>query len=373
MAGVLEEHRSYLQLPGRSASYRRALRRVVQPGDVVADLGCGIGVLGLFALEAGAGHVYGVDSSDAAELAREAMQRAAMADRYTVLRGSSFEVTLPEPVDLLLCDHVGFFGVDYGIVPMLADARERFLKPGGRIMPERIDLFVAGLSSPKAAGLIEAWRDPELPEPLHNLRGYAVNTRHGVDLTGADLCTGSQACGSVDLTRTAAPHMVLSAELTAKRDCRFDGIAGWFSCQLTEGAAMTNDPADPASIARSQAFLPAETPFDVREGDTIGIEIGLRTDGDHLTWTITPPAGAVQTMSSWKGTILHSHDLALQSGAAIAPGRQGRMVAVVLAAMDGSSALDAILARMQRDHCDLFASEGDLVRQVERTVRWLSS
>ena len=373
MAGVLEEHLSYLQLPGRSASYRRALRQVVQPGDIVADLGCGIGVLGLFALEAGAAHVYGVDSSNAAELAREAMQRAGLADRYTVLRGSSFEVTLPEPADLLLCDHVGFFGVDYGIVPMLADARERFLKPGGRIMPGRIDLFLAGVSSPQAAGLIEAWRDPDLPEPLHHLRGHAVNTKHAVDLTGAELCTEGQLCGSVDLTRSAPPHIALTAELVARRACRVDGIAGWFSCQLAQGAAMTNDPADPTSITRSQAFLPAETPFDVSEGDTIGVEIGLRTDGDHLSWTITPPSGAAQAMSSWKGAILHPHDLAVQSGRPIVPGRHGRIAAAVLAAMDGSCAIDDIVARVARDHRDLFASEGDLARQVERAVRWLSS
>ena len=81
MASVLEEHIEYLTLPGRNALYAKAISRIIKPGDVVVDLGCGVGVLGLLCLEAGAARVYGIDHSDAIELARETVAKAGLSDR----------------------------------------------------------------------------------------------------------------------------------------------------------------------------------------------------------------------------------------------------------------------------------------------------
>jgi hypothetical protein len=43
----------------RMARYRAAIEAVVRPGDVVADLGTGLGVLAMMAVQAGAARVYG--------------------------------------------------------------------------------------------------------------------------------------------------------------------------------------------------------------------------------------------------------------------------------------------------------------------------
>ena len=92
---------------------RNAVRDAVQPGDRVLDLGCGVGVLGLFALEAGAGHVTFVDETAIIEIARESMARAGFAERCSFVEGSSYDISLPERVDIILSDHLGFFGIDY--------------------------------------------------------------------------------------------------------------------------------------------------------------------------------------------------------------------------------------------------------------------
>ena len=45
----------------RMVRYRKAIEAVVRPGDVVVDLGTGLGVLAIMAAQSGAEHVYGVD------------------------------------------------------------------------------------------------------------------------------------------------------------------------------------------------------------------------------------------------------------------------------------------------------------------------
>jgi predicted RNA methylase len=46
---IVDEHRQYLVDIPRLESFEHAIREVVRPGDVVLDLGCGTGILGMLA------------------------------------------------------------------------------------------------------------------------------------------------------------------------------------------------------------------------------------------------------------------------------------------------------------------------------------
>ncbi len=77
-------------------------------------------------------------SSKKARLSRsrgKTVADAGFADKAEFFQANSFELTLPERADVVICDHVGYFGFDYGILELLADAKQRFLKPGGIIIP----------------------------------------------------------------------------------------------------------------------------------------------------------------------------------------------------------------------------------------------
>jgi len=144
---MLEEHLGYVADRIRLERFQTAIAQTLNAGDRVADLGCGSGILGLLCLQAGAGRVYGIDSTTMIEVARETFSRAGWAERATFVRGHSHRVVLPEPVDVVICDHVGYFGFDYGIVHTLQDARRRFLKPGGSLIPARIRLQLGAVES----------------------------------------------------------------------------------------------------------------------------------------------------------------------------------------------------------------------------------
>src|SRR5262245_14090900 len=126
---MLEEHLGYLRDVKRLALYERALGQSVRAGDVALDLGCGTGVLGMMALRAGASFVHCIDSGPILRAAQQSFERADLADRASFLQSRSFAVELGEKADIGICDHVGYFGVDYGVIELLADARRRLLKP----------------------------------------------------------------------------------------------------------------------------------------------------------------------------------------------------------------------------------------------------
>ena len=127
---MLDEHLGYVDDAIRLEQFRSAIAQVVHPGGRIADLGCGSGVLGLLCLQAGASHVVAIDSSAMIEVARQTMARAGLADRCTFIHARSHRAMLPEHTDVVICDHVGFFGFDYGIVHTMQDARRNRGVPG---------------------------------------------------------------------------------------------------------------------------------------------------------------------------------------------------------------------------------------------------
>ena len=112
-------------------------------GKVVLDVGAGSGILSIFAAQSGAERVYAVEVTAMAENARTLIEANGLADRITVVRGNVAEVEIPEKVDTIVSDPLGVFLVHEGMLDAYVTARERFLKPGGRMFPQSADLFLA--------------------------------------------------------------------------------------------------------------------------------------------------------------------------------------------------------------------------------------
>ena len=158
MSLILDEHRQYLADGNRVSAFRHAIEEVVTPGDVVLDLGSGTGILGFMACRAGAKRVYAVDEGPIVGLAREVAKANGFQDRITHIKGLSTRVALPETVDIVLADQIGRFGLESGILEYFADARVRFLKPGGVMVPDEVRLIVAPVENQTLFDQVEFWR-----------------------------------------------------------------------------------------------------------------------------------------------------------------------------------------------------------------------
>ena len=89
---ALDFHHSMLSDGNRTNAFLNAILRTVSAGDVVVDIGCGTGVLSLFACLAGARKVFAIEQGPVLDVAREIAEANGYADRIEFLAGWSTEV-----------------------------------------------------------------------------------------------------------------------------------------------------------------------------------------------------------------------------------------------------------------------------------------
>ena len=112
---------------------------------VVLDVGCGTGILSLFAARAGAKRVFAVDASDIADRAEKIVRANGLANIITVIRGKVEEISLPEgieQVDIIISEWMGYALLYESMLDSVLRARDRFLRPGGVMAPSQCRMML---------------------------------------------------------------------------------------------------------------------------------------------------------------------------------------------------------------------------------------
>jgi protein arginine N-methyltransferase 1 len=282
---VIDEHRLYLADAVRVSAFGAALAEIVQPDDVVLDLGSGTGILGLLACRAGAARVYAIDAGGMAQLAREVVGVNGLKGRVRVVNGFSATVDLPERADLLVTDQIGHFGFEAGIVGYVADARRRLLQPHARLVPSRIDLWLAPVEAADVASAVEFWFGHPAEFDMSPLRELAVNSGYPRALQPDEVLGSPALGGSIDL-HVDCRSVALEAETTIARAGTLHGIGGWFVATLSPHVTMSNSPFASDRITRRNVVFPIERPTAVTAGDRVRTRMRILPDDSVVSWTV---------------------------------------------------------------------------------------
>jgi len=370
MSRILREHYDFLSDRVRLEQYETVIRRIVQPEQAVLDLGCGTGVLGLMALRAGARKAYFVEEGPVIEVAREVVAEAGFGANSEFFKANSFEVALPERVDVVICDHIGCFGFDYGILALLADAKRRFLKTEGIIVPTELGLRLAPIESEEYRDRVGRWRDRSVPAEFERLGSIAANTKYLAEFSEDELLAEPATLATLQLGDEAPAFLSWSAEFTSARDGKLDGIAGWFDCRLSEDVRLTNAPDVAERSHRPQVFLPIDEPVDVKVGDRVRVSVMARHEDNVIGWLVELPDQGKRFEQSTFNALLLDHE-ALSSADANRVARlnqQGRARQIVLSYCNGQRTVADIQALVQREHPDLFPSARAVSSFVARVL-----
>jgi protein arginine N-methyltransferase 1 len=372
MSLELDEHRQYLEDDRRMSAFANAIASTVRPGDVVVDLGCGTGILGLLACRAGASRVYAIDSGGMAEVARALASANALADRITIVNGHSQHVSLPERADLVVCDQIGHFGFEAGLLEFLEDARRRFLKPGGRCLPERIEVSIAPVEIPELWHQTTFWSTRPAGFEMGPAQEIAWNSGHPWRVESDQLLMP----GCVVATMTPGQdnsYISLTTDLTIERAGTVHGIAGWFLANLNETTTLTNAPGDSERIARRNAVLTVRRPLKVSIGQVLRVRMVIRPYQLLAKWVVElwPDARTARSgdpgrrldrleHSTFAGMLIPA-DVVRRTRPAFVPRlvERGRARKLVLDLIDGRSSVGDIERALVDRHPTLFVNPAD--------------
>ncbi|KAI5082237.1 hypothetical protein GOP47_0001980 [Adiantum capillus-veneris] len=159
-------HREMLSDRIRTDAYQNAIMRnpSLLKDAVVMDLGCGTGILSLFAAKAGAQKVIAVDGSKRMSVVA---QHVAKSNGFlnenngeenrekgaviSVVEGMIEELDFENlnlcgrnSVDVLVSEWMGYCLLFESMLNSVLFARDRWLKPGGAILPDKAEMYVAG-------------------------------------------------------------------------------------------------------------------------------------------------------------------------------------------------------------------------------------
>jgi protein arginine N-methyltransferase 1 len=270
---TIRSHLEMLHDSIRTESYRAAIQEVVQPGDRVLDFGCGTGVLSVFAERAGAGKVYALDRSTMLYAAEEIFAKNGCKNIESIF-GEGDTVELPGQVDIIVSEWMGHFLFAERMLNSLITLRDKFLRPGGKIIPEYCSLHL---------GLVVT---KELYEDLAFLRThpYGIDyspvsewpfTEVGFYRFRAEQLHPDTIClGGFSLTTVRDTPELLEGKITPKEATVVYGMCGWFEAQLSPSVLLSTSPFTPATHWYHFHF-PFVRPLEVAAGETIDIEVEI--------------------------------------------------------------------------------------------------
>lgn len=104
-----------------------------------------------FAARAGAKHVIGVDMSSIINKAKQIVAVNGLSSKITLLQGKMEEVEMPlqhmvdGKVDIIVSEWMGYFLLYESMLDTVLYARDKYMRPGGKIFPDKATIYMAGI------------------------------------------------------------------------------------------------------------------------------------------------------------------------------------------------------------------------------------
>jgi len=291
-------HHEMLSDKVRTESYRDAL--LLNPdrlgGSRVLDIGCGTGILSMFSAQAGAESVVGVDCSEIIYKAMDIIRENNMEDKVKLIKGKLEELQLPhDKYDIIVSEWMGYFLLYEGMLDTIISARDKYLAPGGTVLPNRCTLDICALSDPERY-------DSYVGQFWSHVYGLKMNCMRQPILEEASVevipgkCVASDSISvlDLDLNTCSISDTQFSAnfDLNISRDCDLTGLCGYFDIffDMPQKSIMfsTGPQAKSTHWKQTVFYLPEKLP--VKEKEILKCSIvckRMRTDVRALKISLT--------------------------------------------------------------------------------------
>ncbi|KAM4617554.1 protein arginine N-methyltransferase 3 [Discoglossus pictus] len=249
---------------------------------VVLDVGCGTGILSMFAARAGAKKVIGVDQSEIIYQAMDIIRLNKLEDIVSLVKGRIEEVDLPvEKVDIIISEWMGYFLLFESMLDSIIYAKEKYLAEGGTVYPDMCHICVVALSDElKHKDKITFW---------DNVYGFdmscmkkSVITEAVVEVVNPDTMVSEPIkIKSIDCKNTTIKDLDFSSDfsLSITRDALCTALTGYFDVLFEKDChkpiSFSTSPRSTKTHWKQTVFL-LEKPIPVQAGEVLKGKITVR-------------------------------------------------------------------------------------------------
>ena len=214
-----------------------------------------------------------------------------MSDKITVLKGMAELQQLPEKVDVIVSEWMGYFLLYEWMLETVIAVRDRWLKPEGVMLPNTASMHIALLTNePFYEERVTFWskRQPLLcnldMSPLVEFAKLCTFAEPVVEYVGPEnIASFAQQVARFDLrtcTLQEIHHVVARCTLESLGDTQLSGIVGWFDVTFPGGVKLSTSPeAQPSEDGynthwrQCQFFLREGLP--IRQGDRVDVSLTM--------------------------------------------------------------------------------------------------
>eukprot|EP00747_Dinoflagellata_sp_TGD_P186079 gnl/TRDRNA2_/TRDRNA2_42929_c0_seq1.p1 gnl/TRDRNA2_/TRDRNA2_42929_c0~~gnl/TRDRNA2_/TRDRNA2_42929_c0_seq1.p1 ORF type:complete len:673 (-),score=114.85 gnl/TRDRNA2_/TRDRNA2_42929_c0_seq1:123-2117(-) len=241
-------HEGMMSDETRTSAYHRAIlgNRPDFEGKVVMDVGSGSGILAFFCVQAGAARVYCVEASQMVKTIERLAKANGWEDKIVIVNKILQDIRdeVPEKVDVIVSETLGNFLYAERGLETVCVARERFLKPDGKLFPTKCTFCLAPFSDPityksRDTQVKNFWLDKNFYGV--DMSSCAADARNEVfqkplcDQFHPDQLKAEPIMEVFDFETARSEdlaEMTFPFDFTAKETCLIHGIAGWFEAQF---------------------------------------------------------------------------------------------------------------------------------------------
>ncbi|CAK6971522.1 protein arginine N-methyltransferase 3 [Scomber scombrus] len=277
-------HEEMLKDKVRTESYRDFMYRnpEVFKDKVVLDVGCGTGILSMFAARAGAKKVIAVDQSEIIYQAMDIVRSNQLEDKITLIKGRIEDINLPvEKVDIIISEWMGYFLLFESMLDSVLHARDLYLADDGSVYPDLCNISLAAVGdTQKHKDRIAFWDD---------VYGFnmacmkkAVVPEAVVEVLNADtLISEPTVIQTLDCNKVCLSELEFSSDfclkITKNTDCT--AIVGYFDIFFDKGCSnkvmFSTGPQATKTHWKQTVFL-LERPVSVQAGEELKGKITVR-------------------------------------------------------------------------------------------------
>lgn len=353
---TVQDHRSMLFDKLRNSYYFKAIQETVKKSSVILDLGAGLGLHGLIANSCGAKKVYLVDPAPIFDITKMVVKENNLEEQVECISGKIEEATLPEKVDVIISVFTGNFLLTEDLLPSLFYARNKFLRTGGQMIPDRAKMIIVPVSADDYyAKHIDCWSKPTYDIEYSVARKYAVNSLYYdyPEARSVDFLAKPEDILDLDFMTANEAACRNKIEIKITENGIVHGFLGWFDTHIGHKWLSTS-PLGKQTHWR-QVFLPLSSPISVKKGDLISFELN-RPEFGEWSW-IVEINGKCQKHSTFLSKLIIPLKLMKKSDTyKPVSSEKGKITQKILELFNGGLSTAEIILKVEEDYNAFFAT-----------------